>query len=66
MSKDTKTVRDIEKPRKKQGRPKKEATKKNIVTTYLRDDENEKFRKIVEESGLTVAAFMRNLIMAKI
>jgi len=66
MSKDTKAVRDIEEPRKKQGRPKKEATKKNIVTTYLRDDENEKFREIVEESGLTVAAFMRNLIMAKI
>jgi len=66
MSKDTKVIRDIEEPIKKQGRPKKEVTKKNIVTTYLTDSENEKFRQIVEKSGLTVAAFVRNLIMEKI
>jgi len=65
MSKDKKVIRDVEKP-KKQGRPKKEVTKKNIVTTYLTDDENEKFRELIEESGLTVAAYLRNLIMEKI
>ena len=63
MSKDIKVIRDIEEPIKKQGRPKKEVTKKNIVTTYLTDEENDKFREIVEKSGLTIAAYLRNLIM---
>jgi len=65
MSKDKKVIRDVESP-KKQGRPKKEVTKKNIVTTYLTDDENDKFRELVEKSGLSVAAYLRNLIMEKI
>lgn len=65
MSKDKKVIRDVESP-KKQGRPKKEVTKKNIVTTYLTDDENDKFRDLVEKSGLSVAAYLRNLIMEKI
>jgi len=65
MSKDKKVIRDVESP-KKQGRPKKEVTKKNIVTTYLTDDENDKFRELVEKSGLSVAAYLRNLIMKKI
>jgi hypothetical protein len=66
MSKDTKVIRDIEKPIKKQGRPKKEVTKKNIISTYLTDSENEDFRKIVEKSELSVSSFLRKLIIEKI
>lgn len=65
MSQDKKVIRDVKKG-KKQGRPKKEVTKKNIVTTYLTDDENEKLRDLVEESGMTLAAFVRKIILEKI
>ena len=65
MSKDKKVIRDIKKE-KKQGRPKKEVTKKNIVTTYLTDDENEKLRDLVEESGMTLAAYVRRIIKKEI
>lgn len=66
MSKDKKTIRNIDKPEKKQGRPKKEVTKKNIVTTYLTDEENQKFRNLVDETGLTVAEYLRRLIAKEI
>lgn len=65
MSKDTKVIRDVSKPEKRQGRPKKEVTKNNIVTTYLTDDEKVKFLKEVEKSGLGIAAYTRNLILEK-
>lgn len=65
MSQDKKVIRNIKKE-KKQGRPKKEVTKKNIVTTYLTDDENEKIRDLVEKSGMTLAAYIRRLILEKI
>ena len=66
MSKDKKVIRDTSKEEKKQGRPKKEVTKNNIVTTYLTDDENDKFRAQVEKSGLGIAAYLRKLIMEQI
>ena len=37
-------------------------TIKNIVTTYLTDQENEKLRNLVEESGMTLAAYIRRII----
>ena len=66
MSKDKKVIRDTSKEEKKQGRPKKEVTRNNIVTTYLTDSENSEFRKNVEKSGLGVAAYLRSLIQEKI
>jgi len=51
---------------KKQGRPKKDVTRNNIVTTYLTDEENNKFRINVAQSELSVAAYLRSLIIEKI
>jgi len=65
MSQDKKVIRDVKKE-KKQGRPKKEVTKKNIVTTYLTDEEKEKLNYIVEESGMTLAAYVRRIILQNI
>jgi len=65
MSQDKKVIRDVKKE-KKQGRPKKEVTKKNIVTTYLTDSENENLRNLVEESGMTLAAYVRKIIKDEI
>ena len=65
MSKDKKVIRDVESP-KKQGRPKKDVTRNNIVTTYLTDEENNKFRINVAQSELSVAAYLRSLIIEKI
>jgi len=65
MSQDKKVIRDVKKE-KKQGRPKKEITKKNIVTTYLTDEEKEKLNYIVEESGMTLAAYVRRIILQNI
>ena len=66
MSKDKKVIRDTSKEEKKQGRPKKEVTRNNIVTTYLNDDEKSKLTKKVEKSGLGMAAYLRKLIMEQI
>ena len=62
MSKDTKVIRDVKKE-KKQGRPKKEVTKNNIVTTYLTDQENDKLREKVKASGMSLAAYVRNVLL---
>jgi len=63
MSQDKKNIRNV---KKKQGRPKKKVTKKSIVTTYLTEQENEDLRGLVEESGLTLAAFVRKIIKNEI
>ena len=57
---------NFSKEEKKQGRPKKKITKKNIVTAYLTDDENSKFQNSVEKSGLGIAGYLRSLIAKKI
>ena len=66
MSKDKKVIRDIDIPAKKQGRPKKDVTKNSIVTTYLTKEEKEKLQQTAENKGLTIANYVRNLILREL
>jgi len=51
---------------KKIGRPKQKEHKDNIVSTYLTNEEYKKFKTLIKQSGLSISAYIRLLILGKI
>jgi len=51
---------------KKKGRPKKKNKRNFIVSTYLTEEEIKKLKEKAEEQDLSMASFLRKILLEKI